>query len=56
MMYSFDRIIIEFFKAFDKYVSEKYVTDMNKFIRERKNESKRIYGIYSYSKKLYRLY
>ena len=27
---------------------------MNKFIRERKNESKRTYGIYSYSKKLYR--
>ena len=42
MMYSFDRIITEFFKTFDKYVSEKYVTDMNKFIRERKNESKRI--------------
>ncbi len=36
MMYSFDRIVIEFFRLFDRYVSKKYVTEEDKFIRERK--------------------
>ena len=35
---------------------KKYVRTMNKFIRERKNESKRTYGIYSYSNKAVQVY
>lgn len=40
MMYSFDRIVIEFFRLFDRYVSKKYVTEEDKFIRERKMTQK----------------
>lgn len=40
MMYSFDRIVIEFFRLFNHYVSKKYVTEEDKFIRERKMTQK----------------
>lgn len=39
-MYSFDRNIKEFFRKFDHYVSEKYVTEKDRFIRERKMNQK----------------
>lgn len=39
-MYSFDRTIIEFFITFDKYISEKYATETNRFIRKRKMNQK----------------
>ena len=43
-MYSFDRNIKEFFRTIDKYVSEKYVTEDDRFIRERKMNQKEYTG------------
>lgn len=35
-MHSFDRFVKEFFGKFDRFTSKKYVTDENRFIRDRK--------------------
>lgn len=43
-MYSFDRNIKEFFSTFEKYVSEKYITEKNRFIRERKMNQMELIG------------
>lgn len=39
-MYSFDRFVKEFFRLFDGFTSKKYVTDENRFIRDRKMNQK----------------
>lgn len=39
-MYSFDRFVKEFFQSFDYFVSKKYVTDENRFTRDRKMSQK----------------
>ena len=39
-MYYFDRFIIDFFKIFDCFVSKKYITEANRFIKERKMNQK----------------
>ena len=37
-MYFFDRFLISYFTTFKSFISKKYVTDKNKFVRIRKNE------------------
>ena len=39
-MHSFDRFVKEFFRLFDGFTSKKYVTDENRFIRDRKMNQK----------------
>ena len=39
-MYSFDRFIIDFFRLFDCFISNKYITEDNRFIRDRKMTQK----------------
>ena len=39
-MYSYDRFVKDFFSLFDVFISEKYVTEDNKFIRDRKMTQK----------------
>ena len=39
-MYSFDRFIIDFFRLFDCFISNKYITEDNRFIRNRKMTQK----------------
>ena len=46
-------LLLNFFKTFDKYVSEKYVTTMNKFIRESKMNQKEHMGYILTQIKLY---
>ena len=39
-MYSFDRFVIDFFRLFDCFISNKYITEDNRFIRDRKMTQK----------------
>ena len=39
-MYSFDRFVKEFFRLFDYFISKKYITEENRFIRDRKMTQK----------------
>lgn len=39
-MYSFDRTVKDFFRRFDRFINNKYVTEENKFIRNRKMPQK----------------
>ena len=39
-MYSFDRFVKEFFHLFDYFISKKYITEENRFIRDRKMTQK----------------
>ena len=39
-MYSFDRFVKDFFRLFDCFISKKYVTEDNRFIRDRKMTQK----------------
>ena len=39
-MYSFDRFVIDFFRLFDRFISNKYITEDNRFIRDRKMTQK----------------
>ena len=39
-MYSFDRFVKDFFRLFDCFISKKYVTEENRFIRDRKMTQK----------------
>ena len=39
-MYSFDRFVKGFFRFFDCFISKKYVTEDNRFIRDRKMTQK----------------
>ena len=55
-MYSFDRFVKEFFRLFDYFISKKYITEENRFIRDRKMTQKEYTALYSFSKKLYKLY
>lgn len=40
LMYSFDRFVKDFFRLFDCFISKKYVTEENRFIRDRKMTQK----------------
>ena len=39
-MYSFDRFVKGFFRFFDCFISKKYITEDNRFIRDRKMTQK----------------
>ena len=39
-MYSFDRVIKNFFRLFECFISKKYITEENRFIRDRKINQK----------------
>ena len=39
-MYSFDRFVKEFFRLFECFISKKYITEENRFIRDRKMTQK----------------
>ena len=39
-MYSFDRFVKNFFMFFDCFISKKYITEDNRFIRDRKMTQK----------------
>lgn len=39
-MYSFDRFVKEFFRLLDYFISKKYITEENRFIRDRKMTQK----------------
>ena len=39
-MYSFDRFVIDFFRLFDCFISKRYITEDNRFIRDRKMTQK----------------
>ena len=54
-MYSFDRFVKEFFRLFDYFISKKYITEENRFIRDRKM-TKKEYTSYILSKRSYASY
>ena len=39
-MYSFDRFIKNFFRLFECFISKRYITEENRFIRDRKINQK----------------
>ena len=45
-MYSFDRFVKDFFRLFDCFISKKYVTEDNRFIRDRKMTQRSILPIF----------
>lgn len=53
-MYSFDRFVKDFFRLFDCFISKKYVTEDNRFIRDRKMTQKE-YTAYIFFKEVVRL-